>query len=714
MGRTQDKPVGRGHFFKDIRHLLPAFALIGLLTLLAYAPIWNNGYVAFDDHEYVLKNEMITSLAPSHLVEMITSQVAGNYHPLTMFSYALGYQLYGTSARGHHLTNFLIHLLNALLVFYFVWLLTKRKKLMAAVVAVLFAIHPMHVESVCWMAERKDTLYTFFLLLACIQYFSYLKNFKKGAIRRKHYFWTWLFFVCSVLSKGMGVVIPLLFLAIDYFVGRLYRRQEWNLAAFKEKIPFLAFSIFMGIVAIFVQRSVGALNDGVSYSFFQRLIFASYGYIQYLVQIIAPIDPSIFYAYPYNLAQKGIPLHYYLYPFMVIGLVGYGIFAFAKKQHKALIFGFLFYTFSIITVLQLLSVGAAIMADRYTYVSYIGIFFIIAYYFYRWYNKGGMARTIVSLALGGYILLCSVLTFNRVQDWENTDTLFTGVIEKYPREILPYRLRGQYFAGKGETQKAIADFEQIIKLYPNHPSANLFLADLKRQTNPEDALSAFNKAIKVNPNNADVYVQRGIYYFEQDDWEAASNDYEKAISLDPKNSHAYYNRGSLLMAQKNYPLALEDMTQAIVLMPDFPGAYINRGNIHKLLKDHQAALKDYSKAIDISPNFSGLYNRAILYRDQLNKTRLALKDANHILEIEPQDARGYSLRASIHYQLSKFKEGLADAGKAIELNPQMSDAYAFKAYIYKAMNNNEKALINAKKAKELGFGLGKQFMDSLQ
>jgi 4-amino-4-deoxy-L-arabinose transferase-like glycosyltransferase len=257
--------------------------IIILISFIAYLPVFNNELLAWDDEYYIKNNPLVYTI---NLKDIFSQYVMGNYHPFTILILAIEYQLFGLSATGYHTVNLLLHLLNVLLVFFTVLRLANKQEI-ALVAALLFGIHPLHVESVAWTAELKDLLYTFFFLASYIFYLKYQES-----QRKKYYIVALILFSVSLLSKAMAASLPVLLILTDYFKGR-----KINVKTLLDKAPFFLLSIIFGIVAIWAQQSSGA-TEVIHFSFLQRIIFACYGFITYLVQLIFPLNLSAYYPYP--------------------------------------------------------------------------------------------------------------------------------------------------------------------------------------------------------------------------------------------------------------------------------------------------------------------------------------------------------------------------------------------------------------------------------
>lgn len=560
------------------KYLVPVLAI----TFVLFLPALQNGFTNWDDVLYVTSNPLLKSLDADGLKAIFTTPVVSNYHPLTILSLAINYQFAELSPMSYHLTSVLLHVINTGLVFWFIWLLSSGNRWVSAIVALLFGIHPMHVESVAWISERKDLLYTLFYVAAMIAYVKYVK------IRQTKYliFATALGAV-SLLCKPAAIVLPLSLLAIDY-----YLKREWNWSWVVEKIPMFILSgiIAYATLAIQVKKAVASVE---LYGVLDRICFAGYGVIWYLVKLVVPYPLSALHPFPTELNA-----YYYLATAATIAGVA---FLLLKVRNRNYLFGFSFYLINLILVLQLISIGNAVVAERYTYVPYIGIFFMLAMEV-----TGGLKNNlskykwiIIGIA-GVWIAALAYLTWTRIPVWNNSQVLWENVLEQYPEsprawtnkgldlydkqvwpevishlskalesdpnyaDALEWRSRA-YFENK-EKEKALADAEKLIKLFPQKEAALFVLAraqDANGQS--ESAITLYNQLISRYPDKAEYINNRGVIYFnKQKKYAEAKADFEQAIRINPTSgsyylnlSRCYYMLNEISSAQKFAVKALE-------------------------------------------------------------------------------------------------------------------------------------------------------------
>src|SRR5260221_4849122 len=498
--------------YKKTSTLLWIIPFILLITLLVYIPSFKGAFV-WDDNNYIQNNPLITSI---DLKVLFSNYVMGNYHPLTMLGYAIEYQFFGLNATGYHVINLLLHLVNVLLVFYTVFYLSN-KTIVALIASLLFGIHPMHVESVAWTSELKDLLYSFFFLASYIFYLKYVKEQNKN-----FYSFSLLLFLCSLLSKGMAVSLPVVLLLTDYFKGRKITRQT-----IIEKLPFFLLAIIFGIVAVLAQKSSSSIQEITSFTFFQRIVFASYGFITYLFKLVLPFNLSAFYPYPIKTGES-LPAYYYFFPLLLLILVVLAIYSF--RFSKKIFYSIGFFTATVFLVLQLLPVGDAVMADRYSYIPSIGLFYLAGEGFYWLWNRNSKMFSVILAT--AFTIFFSIGTYARCRVSENGLSLWSDVIDKHPKVAVAYNNRGGTLLNEKKYEEAISDFSKAIELRPDFYDAynnrGILLADMQRN---EEALKDYNKAIEFGPNHAQVYSNRGLLLMKFNKYKEALADFNKAIEL---------------------------------------------------------------------------------------------------------------------------------------------------------------------------------------
>jgi tetratricopeptide (TPR) repeat protein len=545
--------------------------IILLLTFIAYLPSLKNDFTNWDDPNYVYNNPTIQKLNKKNTKILFTTPHMGNYHPLTMLSLAVDYSFGKLKPKTYHVTNLVLHLANTALVFIFIFLLLGKVEV-SAICAALFGVHTLHVESVAWVSERKDVLYTLFFLASLIFYIKYIKEDKK-----EFYFFSILLFILSCLSKGMAVSLALVLPGIDYLLGR----RIFDRKVLLEKVPFILLAIAFGFIAIYAQR-LGPDTEGMpDYNFMNRLVFASYGLVQYFTKLIIPLNLSAFYPYP----EKGsLPFIYQASPFIILISIAALILISVKQNLTEIIFGIFFFLCTIFLVLQILPVGKAIMADRYAYIPSLGFFLIIGIAYDKISGIGPSYKKTAMLFLGLYTGMILLFTYDRCKVWKDSFALWTDVIEKFNNVEIAYNNRGVTFASIKEYTKALDDY---------------------------------NKAIEINPKNAEAYNNKGVTLANLKEYKEALNNYNKAIAFRRNYQEAYYNRANAYISLEDPQTAILDYNVALKLNPYHSGALNNRGLAKRLVKDLNGAMDDFNRVIQLDPQNAEAYSNRSLARFDL-------------------------------------------------------------------------------------------------
>jgi Tfp pilus assembly protein PilF len=524
--------------------------LILIITFAAFYPCLKNGFTNWDDDLYVTNNPVIKSFSPQNIKQVFTSFFVGNYQPVTMLSYLFEYQFIQLNPFGYHLTNLILHLLNCLLVFWLIYILTGSISV-SWITAILFSLHPLHVESVAWVSERKDVLYALFFLAGIICYCYYLRAKRRG----KYYFMSLILFIFSLLSKSMAMTLPLVLLLIDYLNNR-----KVNKRMFLDKVPFFILSFVFGALAVFGQYSGGFVRKSISSGAFSILTVPSYSILFYLNKIFLPVNLSCFY--PQN--WPGGMVSGLLY-FCILMVLFFGV-IFSGKYTKKIVFGSLFFLTVALPILQFIPIGETIVADRYVYLASIGVFYLFAEGYVWLYRKKKPSRLqagFLTLLFVLIVMILGALTQSRCRVWKDSVVLWNNALKDYPDAVTAYNNRGTELLARKEYNLADADFTKAIKINPNYSKAYYNRGVVYyEQNNFSPALLDFNKAIEINPGYFDAYYNRGLTYYQQNNFTQAIADFNKAIEINPGSAGVYNNRGVVYFLEKEYALAWADVHKA--------------------------------------------------------------------------------------------------------------------------------------------------------
>lgn len=661
--------------------------LILALTTALYINSLTGDFTNWDDNGYITENELIKDFSWSGIKKMFTTPYMGNYHPLTGLSNMIEFHLWGLKPAPYHVFNLLLHLLNTILVFYFFRLLIKREH-SSLLIALFFAIHPMHVESVSWLSERKDVLYAFFYLLSLLFFMKWgdgslwKSSNEKKTKSNKLYGLSFLFFSMSLLSKSMAVTLPLLLLLIiyhknDYSFKSLFTNNKILLRV----LPFILLSVVFGIIAINTQQE--AMDAVHNYTFVDTPFIICYELIFYLFKLFLPINLSALHPYPIKTAGM-LPVLYYL-SIPIIILLSFSIHKFLKKYFmhsqtadasslkKEFLFGILFFLFTISVALQFVPFGYSVVSERYAYIPYLGLI-LSSLSFLQHIIKN---KTIIRIAAISFIVFFSISTFNRNKVWANSITLFSDIIENYPATPSAYLNRGM------EKYK------------------------LQQYT---DALNDYNEAIKIVPDYFEAHYNRGLCKYMLKDFTGALSDYDKAIGFYPKLGLVYYLRGVVKNDLQMYDGAIKDYTKAIDLQFIQKDVHRMRGDSKFNKKDFAEAIKDYDIALTKNNNDAALFTQRALAKYNLRDYKGAISDFNISLSLNPADLKSLLNRGIIKGMLLDYKGAISDFSIIIERMPDIAEAYYNRGYAYIALNKTNEACTDLQKALSLGYAGAKQLI----
>ncbi|MCX6305132.1 MAG: tetratricopeptide repeat protein [Bacteroidetes bacterium] len=607
--------------------------VIAVIAFVAFSPCLTGDFLSWDDYNYIRDNALIRIFTWDNILHIFNYKtiVVGNYHPLTMLSYVIEYQLAGLNPFLYHFDNLLLHIFNIALFSRLMWLLT-RKTYATLIATALFALHPMRVESVVWAAERKDVLYTFFFLLSLIFYIYFLLKERRNL---QYYLLSLLFFLLSVLSKGQAVVLPLVLFLADYWFTK-----KTTINSVLNKIPYFCISLLSGVMAIIAQHTSLTGQRLMAHTFLERLAIAGFNVSAYLYKLVYPFNLSCFYSYPAPDDMFGV------YAGAIIAVAMVVLTALFFRKNRVVVFGSLFFLFTISIVTQILPVGNAIIADRYTYIPYIGFFFIIGYLLDRVITgKQKNARYFLAIPVA-LVLVYSVKTYAQSMTWHNNVTLWENALRHDPGNGVACTNLGKYYTDIEDYQAGIAMLEKAIQNKAAYADCfqayqNLGGAYAKVGKN-EEAVKSFSAAYALRPAIVDGIFGRGLAYTSLGKYDSAVADFTTIlVKLNPSHVQSYYSRGIAYNKFNMADSAIADYTTAIGIDPGYGDAYVNRGNIYFTRNMYDAAIADYNAAIRIIPNDGKIYlNRSFVYFKML-RYKNALDDALKARELKMNVPENY-------------------------------------------------------------------------
>lgn len=568
--------------------------LVGLLIVvsvfLVYQKVQTFDFVNIDDDVYAYRNEHVaTGLSGENVVWAFTTTYAGFWHPMTWMSLMLDYELYGMNPGGYHITNVVIHGINAVLLFVLLHLMTGAFW-RSALVALLFALHPLHVESVAWISQRKDVLSTLFWMLTMAAYVYYCRH--PSLLR---YLIVAVMFVIGLMAKTMLVTVPFVLLLLDYWpLNRLSGDRARNngsvtqsmpgesggmppvTAVIMEKIPLIMISGIFSLLSVVAQRSYATMPTLDQYPMLLRTGNAIVSYVRYMVKTIWPGDLAVYYPYPDH------------WPFLAVAgclsvLIAISIAAFlAARRYPYVVTGWYWFLGTLVPVIGLFQVGSFSMADRYTYIPLIGLFIILSWGgadLARRYRipHGAAGAVVVTLVLLG------IVARNQVETWQSSVTLFEHALKKTSNSYVAHTNLGLAYVNAGMDDKALMHYKEAIRIKPDNARAyNNIAAVLFRKGKREEAVEYLEKAVVVKPDFVGSYNNLGLIYFGGKQYDVSARYFEKAIEVEPAYAEGYNNLGVAYEAAGKREEAMACFRRALALNPRFQRA---RENLVSLIKE---------------------------------------------------------------------------------------------------------------------------------
>jgi Tfp pilus assembly protein PilF len=515
---------------------------LAVITLVVFFQVRAFDFIIYDDHAYVTANPQVQSgLSLRNLVWAFSTTQASNWHPLTWLSLMLDCHLFGANPGRLHLTNLLLHTASTVLLFIVLIKMT-RAIWPSAFTAAAFALHPLHIQSVAWIAERKDVLSTLFWILTLLFYLRYTV---RPSIAR--YVITLLAFALGLMAKPMLVSLPLVLLLLDYWpLGRFLNPKHSLLKLLLEKIPFLFLAAVSSVITFVVQMQSGAVKDIVKFPFTIRVINAFVSYVQYIVKMFCPANLSIFYPHPgrlLHLSDAVVP---------VLLLIAITVLAIRfARTHGYMFVGWLWYVVTLVPVIGIVQVGNQAMADRYTYIPLIGLFIIIAWGLPELLGRYAFRKTILVVAAAVVILAMTVSACLQLHYWQNSITIFERAVEINPGDRFAQANLGVAFLRKNIFDEAIAHFNKALEIDPCDAMSHLDIGvALYRKDKIDQAAFHFEKALQIDPCDVEAHLNLGTAYIQQGKTRQAIEQYTEAIRIDPCCTEAFNLRQQLLEQQQ--------------------------------------------------------------------------------------------------------------------------------------------------------------------
>ncbi|MGA3266808.1 MAG: tetratricopeptide repeat protein [Verrucomicrobiota bacterium] len=597
--------------------------LLALVTLVVWWPVVHCDFLSYDDPGYFTSNPHIQGgLTWANIDWAFTTEYSSNWHPLTWLSLMLDVDIFGTGPFGPHFTNLIFHTVNTVLLFLLLRRLTMAN-LRSALVAALFALHPLHVESVAWVAERKDVLCAFFGLLSLLAYARYVKGDNwpvtpaaapPVAWYRSPFYWgALIFFVLGLMSKPMLVTLPLVMLLLDYWPlgrssgftvpgsGSAPPLQRFNASTLQrllvEKIPFFLLSAASCVVTIIAQEKWGSIASLAVCTPPMRIENMLVSYVRYLGKTFWPVSLATPYPHPKFWPIPLVLVALVLLVFLCVVVIR------LRKRFPYAFTGWFWFVIMLIPVIGLVQVGSQAMADRYTYLPLIGIFIVLSWGFAELQRARPMSGQKAGFLVAVGLAVCAGRTRNQISFWQNDGSLFFHTLKMTGDNYVAYINLGDWFSKNGQMEYALDCYHRASNMEPTDALVLYDLANgFARLGRWDEAISHYHLALRAAPAQPDVLDNLGLVLATTKHYAEAITNFEAALKLDPRSPNAHNNLAAVLFAQQHYDEAVQQYHEALRLTPDDPRIYMNLGITLARLNRASEARTNYLEALRLDPS----------------------------------------------------------------------------------------------------------------
>jgi len=657
----------------DNKIIICLFFVIVILAL--YWPLGHYDFINFDDNLYVSENHRVSSgLTAKGILWSFQTTYFCNWHPLTWLSHMADVELYGLNAGRHHLTNVLFHIANTVLLFILLKALTGAFW-RSVFVAALFALHPLHVESVAWVSERKDLLSTFFGILTLISYAQYTRQRS-----RSWYGLALLFFILGLMAKPMLVTLPFLLLLLDYWpLGRLNISKGFRLqpaggvssvySLILEKLPFFVLTTASCVVTYYAQQSGGAMVPFNMHPLGLRVANAIFAYVGYIGKMLWPINLAIFYPLSDSFTFWKVAAAAALLVSVSLGVL------LQIRRRPYLAVGWFWYVGTLVPVIGLVQVGGQAMADRYTYIPLIGLSIMIAWgaaeCFLGWRYK----RIFLSCTAGMAVIALMILTNSQIRHWANSVALFEHAVKATGGSWVAYNNLANALNDTGKADEAIRHYEIALQKDPPEPEGiynnmALVLASVGRN---QEAIERYSEALRINPDYADAHINLGAVLARQGKIEDAFHHYFDAIRLEPNSEKGHYNLGNILLAQGEIDAAVSHYAKAVYINPSFAESHNGLGLALMQTGKLAEAVFYFRKAVNVRPSFSDGQRNLKLAKSIYDRIDQAVSGMRDALKFDLQTADLDVKVIELLEKKKKLEETLKGFQKTLSLQPGFTE-----------------------------------------
>ena len=685
---------------QNLRHKRLICVLLGVFTLALYLPSLRHTFLEYDDQQYVTENIHVRAGLTAAGLKWAFGYHVSNWHPLTWLSHMLDCQLYGLNPAGHHLTNALLHAASSVLLFL---LLNRMTHALwrSFLVAALFAWHPLHVESVAWVSERKDVLSGFFFMLTLWAYAQYATSKEMAGEKPKppnrntrpvlFYILCLFCFALGLMSKAMLVTVPFVLLLLDAWpLKRMQTGLRVNLPLLVEKIPFLILTGIVSLLTISAQKESFSIVSTAGLPLFQRFAHALLSYVHYLRVTFVPAHLAVFYPYETEHGTGPLVLAGLLLAAITLVTVRFA------KGFPFLLVGWLWFLGMLIPVIGFIQVGNQAWADRYTYLPLIGLFIALIWAVAE-INKSFTAsaahdnlfaaRILITLTLGVVLL---TLSSRQLGVWKNTRTLFQHAADVIPDNYMAITVLGSLFAAEGQLEEAMDHYQQALRLKPNYPEAHFFLGNaLDKKGKLDDAIAEYRQALRFKPMLEQTHILLGAALARKKNYSEAREHYLSALELNPESAVAHNNLARLYQTDGELDPAVIHYLAALRTDPGLSEAHNNLGVLYLQQGKLAEGVAHLREAVKLKPdNLQSKYNLALGLNRQ---EQWAEAESLFALTVPDSlsDARAHQQFALALAHNQKKREAMVEYARALLLQPDFSEALDGLSWILATSTTDE-------------------------
>ena len=640
------------------RPALVCFFLV-LIAVAVYWRVTGFDFVNYDDPTYISENPHVQrGLTPSSVGWAFRTTELSSWYPLTWMSFLLDVSLFGTSAVGPHFTNILLHAANAALLFLLLRMLTGAQW-RSALVAGLFVLHPLHVESVAWVAERKDVLSTFFGLLALLMYAGYVRG---GKLRRRYYLLTLLFFVLAMLSKPMLVTLPFIMLLLDYWP---MKRSRWHAfgVLLREKMPFFALAVIFGVITVAVHQNTDVLVSLSDVPLAARIQNALVSYARYLGKAIWPVDLIV--PYPYHGTWP--PVVTLLAALLFCGLSFMSVSV--GRRRPFVLVGWTWFVVTLLPVIGIITWGSQSMAYRFTYFPLVGLFIIVVWAGNEMLCSVNTPEIITGGIAAMLLVACAGRTVDQLSYWRDSETLFRHALSVDADNSVAYYGLGSHLVDTGRVDEGIQNFQLALKISRNSPEMLHSLGKAwAKKGNYSEAVSFYKQAVALKPRFAEAHCSFGNALVELKQFEQAGNEFNESLRLDPDQSEAYCGLGNLSADEGKPDEAMAYYRKALEINSADAVAHCGMGNLFSQMSRWADAVNEYQMALRFKPHFVEAENNLGTVMLRTGHVEEAMQYFRVVLDDEPNHLGAHVNLGNALMTLGKMNDAATEFSEAVTLN----------------------------------------------